>query len=98
MNPIEMLLDENCNDPITLYSENDEPMDFQQVALIPHEGILYAILKPMGDGILAEDEALVFALEQYEGEPALIICEDDAVIDQVFAAYYELLRQSGVDV
>lgn len=98
MNPIEMLLDENYNGPITLYSETGAKMEFQQIAIIPEDGILYAILKPIDDGVLADNEALVFTLVEYEGEPTLLVCDDDAIITRIFNIYYDLLRQSGVDV
>lgn len=37
MDPIEMLLDENCSENIVLYGENGKPMEFEQIALIPLE-------------------------------------------------------------
>lgn len=35
MNPIDQIFDENNNDNIILYNENDEPMEFMQIAVIP---------------------------------------------------------------
>lgn len=95
--PIDMLLDENNSEPITLYNENEEAVSFEQVALIPLHHELYAILKPIGEyqGV-GEDEALVFVLEEELGERVLAVVEDDGIIDAVFEEYYALLRKEGL--
>jgi len=60
---IEMLLDEKNDDNIKLYDENNKETEFEQIAIIPLEDKVYAILKPVTniEGI-EEDEALVFAI------------------------------------
>ena len=95
--PIEMLLDENNSEPITLYNEKDEAVSFEQVAIIVLRNELYAILKPLGryQGV-GEDEALVFAFEEEDGERVLAVVEDDSIIDEVFEEYYALLRKEGL--
>lgn len=95
--PIDMLLDENNSDPITLYNEKDEAVDFEQVALIVLHGELFAILKPLGEyqGV-GEDEALVFAFEEEDDERVLAVVEDDDTIDAVFEEYYAMLRKEGL--
>ena len=97
--PIDMLLDENNSEPIVLYNEKDEPVAFEQIALIVLQGDPYAILKPVGEyqGV-AEDEALVFTIREIDGEDCLVVEEDDAIIDAVFEDYYRMLREAGVDV
>ena len=95
-NAIEQLLDENNTDPIILYDENDQEVEFEQIAIIPLNDSLYAILKPVEEmeGV-AEDEAVVFALEtDEEGDEVLSVVEDDAEIDAVFDEYYKMLRES----
>ena len=59
---VDILLDEDNEDPITLYDENDKAVKFDQVAVIPLNNNLYAILKPIDEmeGV-ADDEAIVFA-------------------------------------
>ena len=47
VSPIDQLLDENNEEPITLYDENDNPHQFDQIAVIPLDGKLYAILVPL---------------------------------------------------
>jgi hypothetical protein len=55
---LDILLDEDNEDPITLYDENDKAIQFDQVAIIPMDEKLYAILKPIDEmeGV-AEDVA-----------------------------------------
>ena len=97
MNPIDMIFDEDNNDPIVLFNENNEEIQFEQIALIPLEGAIYVILKPMGDfdGV-GEDEALVFTITEHEGEEVLVIEERDDVIDAVFEEYYAMLAEEGI--
>ena len=99
VSPIDMLLDENNNENIKLFNENNEEIEFEQIALVPIDGKTYAILKPAAEmeGV-ADDEALVFGIDEIDGEECFVIVEDDAVIDKVFAEYYEMLKAEGIDV
>ena len=95
-NPIDMILDENCDEPIVLYNGNNEEVAFEQIAVVPYDGEIYVILKPVEDmeGV-EEDEALVFVIDEYEDESALVIVDDDRLIDIVFKEYYEMLEEAG---
>ncbi|MBQ8522548.1 MAG: hypothetical protein IJ458_02650 [Clostridia bacterium] len=99
INPIEQILDENNLDNIVLYNEQDEPFEFEQIAIIPLENgdkqDLYAILLPLTplSGI-EEDEALVF--EVNERENVIRVCADDEIIDRVMTEYERLLDESEV--
>ena len=93
MDVIEMLLDENCNDNITLYDEDGEATEFEQIAVIPIDDVLYFILRPIGLEDLDEDEAFVFVLRETEEEEMIDLVEDDEIIDRVFAIYKELLDE-----
>ena len=99
LSPIDMLLDENNNANIVLFNEDNQKVEFEQIALVPIERRVYALLRPVShiDGI-GENEALVFVIEEIDGEDCLIIVEDDEIIDKVFEEYYEMLRAEGVDV
>ena len=91
---IEKLLDEDDDSNLTLYDENNNPIEFQQVAVIPKNNKIYAILKPLSKKFnIADDEALVFVIEEVDDEDYLIIVEDDKIIDSVFDEYYELLKE-----
>ena len=97
-NPILKLLDPENSDPIVLFDENEKPVSFEQIALIPYQEKLYAILKPIEkmDGV-ADDEAIVFSFEEDDSneDQLLVVEENDAVIDEVFAIYNKLLDEQG---
>ncbi len=95
INPIDALFDEDNNDPILLYNQNGEAISFEQIAIIPLKGNIYAILKPVQpiDGI-GEDEGLVFAIEQGESDAQdyLTLVTDEKIIDDVFEIYDDLIE------
>lgn len=91
----EKLLDAEDNSNIVIYDEQNEPVEFEQIALIPVKENVYVILKPVKlmEG-MAEDEAIVFELEEDEnGEENLIVVDDDDIVDTVFAQYEKLLEE-----
>lgn len=89
---IDILLDENNDDNIILYDESDQENEFEQVAVVPLNGKIYAILKPVNClEEVGEDEAVVFCIEEFEGEYELILEQDNAVGEAVFNEYYALL-------
>lgn len=79
---------------ITLFDEDDNPMDFYEVAVVEYEGELYALLQPAEEieGI-AEDEVLIFRIgegeaEGEEGEEDYFYpVEDETVQEAVFEEY-----------
>lgn len=92
---LDILLDENNDSPISLYDENDKEVKFDQVAIIPFDEKLYAILKPIDhmEGV-EDDEAIVFAVEETEdGDASLIVETDEAIAIRVFDEYYKLLDE-----
>ena len=98
LSPIDMLLDENNTENIKLYNEENQEIEFEQIALVPIENKTYAILRPVVEmeGI-AEDEALVFVIDEIDDEDCLVIVEDDNIVDKVFEEYYKMLKEEGVD-
>lgn len=92
---LDILLDEDNEEPVTLYDENSKPIKFDQVAIIPLDDKLYAILKPIDEipGV-ADDEAIVFAINENEvGETTLVVETDEPVAMRVFDEYYKLLDE-----
>ncbi len=92
---LDILLDEDNEDPITLYDENSKAIKFDQVAIIPLDNKLYAILKPLDEikGV-ADDEAIVFAVNENEGgETTLVVETDEPIAIRVFDEYYRLLDE-----
>lgn len=97
-NPIDRLLDVDDNEPITLFDENDNAIAFEQIALIPFEEKLYAILKPIDvmEGV-GDDEGVIFLFEENEqtNETFLRVVNDDKIIDKVFSQYLELVKEES---
>ena len=93
---LDILLDEDNEDPITLYDENDKAVRFDQVAIIPMDNKLYAILKPIDEveGV-ADDEAIVFYVNEEGEEPILEVETDEPTAILVFDEYYKLLDKEG---
>lgn len=94
VNPIDALFDEENSDNITLFNERDEEVEFEQIALIPLDENVYAILKPVKpiEGV-ADDEAFTFEIAEEDGEESLRLVEDDEIIDRVFAEYDKLVAE-----
>lgn len=96
-NAIDALFDQDNNDNITLFNEKDEPVEFEQIALIPLNEVVYAILRPTQkiEGV-ADDEAFVFEIvEDEENGDTLRLVEDDGIIEDVFADYNKLLDEEN---
>ncbi len=91
MNPIEQILDENNFENIILMDDENKPIEFEQVALIPLErtGLLYTILVPVTpmEGV-SEGEGVMFVIDELKG--TIEIERDDDIIDEVMAIYETL--------
>jgi len=97
--PVELLLDENNNDNIKLYDEKNNCVEFEQIATIPMDERIFVILKPVTQmENVAEDEAIVFEIQEIDDEDCLVVVTEDKIIDNVFDQYYEMLKAEGIDV
>ena len=99
LSPIDMLFDENNTENIKLYNEENQEVEFEQIAIIPLEERIFAILKPTEhmEGI-GEDEALVFEVVEPEEddedeEEYLNLVSDIELIDKVFDVYNKLMDE-----
>ena len=88
------IYDENNSENVVLYNEHGEPVEFEQVAVIPYEDVVYVILHPVTklEG-LGEDEGLVFTIveDEVEGEIMKLVVDED-IIDAVFDIYDRLIE------
>lgn len=93
---IDALFDEENSENITLYDENDNPVEFEQIAAIPLNEQMYVILCPVDAAAvgLGEDEGVVFAVSEVNGEAQLEVVRDDDIIDGVFEEYNRLLEEA----
>lgn len=96
INPIQSILDPRNNENVILFNENNEAIEFEQVALIPYEKNLYAILKPVElmDGI-ESDEAVVFLMVEEGNDIYLDVIDDDDTIDAIFDIYNKLFEEAS---
>ena len=93
---IDTILDPENTDNIVMYDEEGEALEFEQIAVLPLDGELYAILRPIDPEFeeeMDEDEALVFKVEEVDGEDTLVLVEDDDVVDAVFEEFYAMLEE-----
>ena len=95
-NILDVLLDEDNKDPIVLMDEKGKQLSFEQIAVIPYNDNIYAVLKPI-DKIenVADDEAIVFFVQERDGMPPVLMVEtDESVAMSVFDEYYNLLDEA----
>ena len=93
---VDLLLDEANQDPISLFDENDKEIKFEQVAIIPEDEKIYAILKPIDEmeGV-NDDEAIVFVVEyDDDGNSYLAVETNEEIAIKVFDKYYQLLDEA----
>lgn len=92
---LDILLDKDNYSYITMFDENNNEIKFQQVATIPFNKNLYAILKPIDylDGV-ENDEALVFRIKQDFGRSILEIENDNNICEIVFNIYQDLIEDA----
>ena len=97
-NPLEMILDPDCEEDIVLYDEDDKETVFGQVAVIPMNDKVYAILSPVTpvEGV-AEDEGMVFVIEEVDDEDVLSLVTDEKTVNEVFDLYFELCEEDEED-
>lgn len=74
---------------ITLYDDNNNPVDFHEVAVVEYQGEFYALLQPVEpmEG-LEEDDGIIFKVVQTDDdtdtfEPVM----DEELLDAVFNEY-----------
>lgn len=93
--PIKAILDPNNSEPIILYNDKDEPIMFDQIAVIPLDDKTYVILQPMKPlEDTTDDMAYAFEITKRNDEDFLDLVEDDDLIDQIFEEYKDLYKAS----
>ena len=96
---LDILLDENNNDPIVLFNEEGEEIAFEQIAIIPLDEELYAILKPVKpmEGV-GENEWLAFLIDIIDDRDCnLTLVTEEEILDKVFNVYEELIAAEGLN-
>lgn len=92
--PINQILDEKNVENIIMYDEDNNPIEFEQIALIPVENdeLLYAILIPVTpmQGV-NEGEGVVFSID--ENAHDIQVVNDEKKIDEVLTVYQKLIDE-----
>lgn len=86
---VEIILDENNEENVTLsYGENEEEVEFEQVAVVELDDDVFAILHPLDviEGV-EEEEVLVFKIDKANRKIELV--EDQEIIDEVIDACFD---------
>jgi uncharacterized protein YrzB (UPF0473 family) len=92
---LDILLDEDNKEPIVLSDEEGKRFTFEQIAVIPYNDKVYAVLKPVDhiDGV-NDDEAIVFVVDERPTGSVLMVESDEKVAISVFDEYYNLLDEA----
>ena len=92
---LDVLLDEDNKEPIVLTDEKGKRFTFEQIAVIPYNEKIYCVLKPVEaiQGI-ADDEAVVFYVDERPTGSVLMVETDEKTAINVFDEYYNLLDEA----
>ena len=93
---LDVILDENNTEPIILEDDKGNRLSFEQVAVIPYNEKVYVILKPI-DKIenIADDEAIVFFVDETVKPSMLRVEPDEAIAVKIFDEYYDLVEEAN---
>ncbi|MBE6136889.1 MAG: DUF1292 domain-containing protein [Erysipelotrichaceae bacterium] len=92
-NPYEMLLDENNNDNVVFHDADGNPMEFEQIALIPLDDEKYVILHPLDMGY-GDDEVVAYHISSDENSYELLAIDDEDLLEQLHEEYLRLYKKS----
>jgi len=81
------LLDEDNTENIFLVDENGTSVELEQIAVVPVDNVIYAILRPIDAD---EDSAAVFKID-VEDEDSLIQVEDEKLASKVLDIYNDMI-------
>ena len=73
---------------VTLNGENGQKIDFYLDCELEYDGDFYQILRPVNDKMgLNPDEALVFSVEEVDGENSYSLITDDDLLAEIEEVY-----------
>ena len=93
MTLLECLLDDENDENIVLFADDGSEVEMEQIAVIPHDEKLYAILRPLDAD---EDAAAVFLIDS-DDEESVISIEDEKLASQILDIYNSEIVESGAD-
>ena len=98
MDILDVLPDEDNNDPIVLTDRSGKTFSFEQIAVIPYNDKIYAVLHPIDkiEGV-GEDEAVVFYVDETREPKAICVETDEPTARSIFTEYYRLIGKKFED-
>ena len=96
---LDILLDPENSDPIVLQDDQGKKITFEQVAVVPYDGKIYVVLKPV-DKIqgVKEDEAIVFLCDETTKPTTLRPESDKEIAVKIFDEYYNLVEEANKQI
>ena len=93
---LDVLLDQNDTDPIVLEDDKGKRIRFEQVAIVPYDNKIYAVLKPIDkiEGV-KDDEAIVFLCDETTKPTTLRPEADQEIAIKIFDEYYNLVEEAN---
>lgn len=96
---LDVLLDEENKEPIVLVDDQGKNYAFDQIAIIPYNDKIYAVLKPITEmANVRDDEAIVFYVDESGDKTVLRVELNERIAIDVFNEYYDLLEKSDEEV
>ena len=88
-------------DVVTLVDEEGVEHSFMMLDIIMVNESEYAIMVPADEGLVDDDseeqEAVIFRIDEIDGEQTLTVVEEDAEWDEVAAAWEEMVDDEDED-
>lgn len=96
---LDIILDPENSDPIVLQDDQGKKITFEQVAVVPYDGKIYVVLKPV-DKIqgVKEDEAIVFLCDETTKPTTLRPESDQEIAVKIFDEYYNLVEEANKQI
>ncbi len=82
---------------VTLYDEENNATEFNEIAIVEYDGEFYALLEPVEEmeGV-EEGEVIILKVTEHEdGEDEFSGVEDEEIADAVFAEYLKAVEDEG---
>lgn len=77
------LMDDGNNENIVLFDEDGDPVELEQIAVLPFEDEVYAILRPLD----ADEDAAAVFLVNPEDEESISVVEDEELATRILEEY-----------
>ena len=93
---MDILLDQENTEPIVLEDDKGKRVAFEQVAVVPYDGKIYVVLKPIDkiEGV-KDDEAIVFLCDETTKPTTLRPEQDQEIAVKIFDEYYNLVEEAN---